>query len=454
MRRILVLGSGFVATALVKHFCRRPDQSLTIASNILEDAKQLAAIESKQCTAVFLDVSDEPALAKLIREHDIVVSLIPWTLHPIVARLCVQEKVNMVTASYITPTLQEFDLPAKEANIAIFNEIGFDPGLDHLGAMSIIDDVLDHGGKVESFVSMAAGLPVVEHADNPLGYKFSWSPKGVLLAAVSPAQYLKDGEVVKVEGGRTYYGAKDMPADMFRGLRLEGVPNRDSIQFKEPYKLHDAHTILRGTMRFPGFATMIVCFSEMNLLSQDPCEELSKKGLKWNEFVASQMGCAVGDVKNVLKSRLEKVWGDDKRRLREAFRGLEWLEIMGDTIVPADKKQPIDALCAVLEEKLAFNDGERDLLLLHHEFIVDFDGRKERRTSKIIVSGDPYGMDGSISAMSRLVGVPCAVATEAVLDGAITRKGVFRPTEKEVYLPLLERLKETGISMIEDTEEL
>jgi saccharopine dehydrogenase-like NADP-dependent oxidoreductase len=320
--------------------------------------------------------------------------------------------------------------------------------------MSIIDDVLEHGGKVESFVSMAAGLPVVENADNPLGYKFSWSPKGVLLAAVSPAQYLKDGKVVQVEGGRTYYGVEDMPANMFRGLRLEGVPNRDSIQFREPYKLHDAHTILRGSMRFPGFSGMIVCFCEMNLLSQEPCEDLKKKELKWNEFVASRMGCAVDDVKNVLKSRLEKVWGDDKRRLREAFRGLEWLEIIGDQIVPEDKEQPIDALCAVLEAKLAFKEGERDLLLLHHEFIVDFDGRKERRTSKIIVSGDPYGKDDSVSAMSRLVGVPCAVAIESVLDGAIKRKGVFRPTDKDVYVPLLERLKEIGISMVEDTEEL
>lgn len=202
-----------------------------------------------------LDVHESPdRLDDLIKSHNIVISLLPWTLHPEVAKRCIANKTDMVTASYCTPQMQALHKEAESAGITVVNEVGLDPGIDHLLAMECFDDVHTGGGKVESFISYCGGLPAPENSDNPLGYKFSWSPRGALMNMLSGAKYLGKGKAVTIDPNGGLLDASES-MDFLPGFSLEGYPNRDSTVYGELYGIREAHTLLRGTLRYKGRKT-------------------------------------------------------------------------------------------------------------------------------------------------------------------------------------------------------
>lgn len=195
-----------------------------------------------------LDVmKHEETLDKYIKESDIVISLLPYSFHPKIAKKCIEFKCNMVTASYMTEALKELDQQAKEAGVTILNEVGLDPGIDHLLAMECFDQVKMNGGKIKSFVSYCGGLPTPENTNNPLLYKFSWNPRGVILNTLSSARYLENGQIKEIPAGQLMDHAVDI--SFLKGFSLEGYPNRDSVDYKQVYDINDAHTIMRGTLR-------------------------------------------------------------------------------------------------------------------------------------------------------------------------------------------------------------
>lgn len=201
---------------------------------------------------VSMDIcKQEEKLGFLVAKQDLVISLLPYVLHPLVAKACITNKVNMVTASYITPALKELEKSVEDAGITIIGELGLDPGLDHMLAMETIDKAKEVGATIESYISYCGGLPAPEHSNNPLRYKFSWSPVGVLMNVMQSATYLLDGKVVNVAGGISFLDAVTS-MDFFPGLNLEGYPNRDSTKYAEIYGISSAHTLLRGTLRYKG----------------------------------------------------------------------------------------------------------------------------------------------------------------------------------------------------------
>ena len=248
-RKALVLGAGYVSAPVIEYLTRDTGLGVTVASTVKAEADAVASIHERT-EPVLLDVMERPdMLADLMKSHDVVVSLLPWTLHPTIAKAAIDTKTNMVTASYLSDGISALHQDAVDAGVTIVNECGVDPGIDHFLAMECFDNVHQGGGKVESFVSFCGGLPAPECSDNPLGYKFSWSPRGALLNMLSGARYLLKGEVVDIEENGGLMGAATS-MDFLPGFSLEGYPNRDSTIYTGLYGIQEADTVLRGTLRY------------------------------------------------------------------------------------------------------------------------------------------------------------------------------------------------------------
>ncbi|KAI8872471.1 hypothetical protein GQ42DRAFT_174340 [Ramicandelaber brevisporus] len=448
-KRVLLLGSGMVARPLVEYLLRRPEVNITIASAATGEAEALAA-GRKNASVVHLDVSSESAVADLVSKHDVVVSFVPAPLHPIVAEACIANKKHMVTASYISPAMKDLDAKAKDAGIVIMNEIGLDPGIDHLTAMSIIDEVKRDGGRIKSFISWCGGLPAPEDSANPLGYKFSWSPRGVLTAAMNNAQFKMRGRIHDIPG--TQLLAQHFASvPIYNGFALEGLANRDSLPYASLYglDLDSMDTMFRGTLRFKGFSDLMHAYLRLGLLDTDPAT--GGKFESWAQFVDAAIFTAPKDSAKVTKAdRMGAIAA--KLRLPAAhpmvdrtYQSLQWLGAIDSPLAaaPLAAASALDGLCEILRIKLAYAPKERDLVVLHHEFGVELgNGSTETRTSTLVAYGD--SVTGT-TAMATTVGVPAAIATEMILDGQIAQRGVIAPMHKDVYAPILSKLTKEGL---------
>ncbi|KAF2004490.1 saccharopine dehydrogenase-like protein [Amniculicola lignicola CBS 123094] len=442
-KSVLLLGAGFV-TRPTAEILGNSGVKVVVACRTLERAKALAN-GIKNAAAISLDVTDDKALDAEVEKVDVVISLIPYTFHATVIKSAIRKKKDVVTTSYVSPAMMELDAEAKEAGITVMNEIGLDPGIDHLSAVLTIDEVHKAGGKILSFLSYCGGLPAPEASDNPLGYKFSWSSRGVLLALRNAAKFYKDGKVVEIEGPELMAEAK--PYFIYPGYAFVAYPNRDSTPYKERYNIPEAQTIIRGTLRYQGFPEYIKCLVDIGFLSDEPKEFLKEKR-PWREVTAKIIGAESSSEKDIewtISSRTKFKDNDEKNRI---LNGLRWIGLFSsDEIIP--RENPLDTLCATLEKKMQYEEGERDFVMLQHKFeIENKDGSKETRTSTLADYGDPKGY----SSMAKLVGVPCAVAVQQVLDGTIKEKGILAPMSPEICKPLMKTLTEKyGIAFVEKT---
>ncbi|KAE9965041.1 Saccharopine dehydrogenase [NADP(+), L-glutamate-forming] [Venturia inaequalis] len=446
-RNALLLGSGFVATPTVD-VLSKANVSVTVACRTLEKAKKLAG-NFKNANAISLDVNDTAALEAEVAKYDVTISLIPYTYHAAVIKACIKAKKHVVTTSYVSPAMMELDAAAKEAGITVMNEIGLDPGLDHLYAIKTIDEVHKAGGKITSFLSYCGGLPAAECSDNPLGYKFSWSSRGVLLALKNAASYYKDGKRVDVSSADLMATAKPYHTG-FQGYNFVAYPNRDSTPYRERYSIPECNTIIRGTLRYAGFPEFVKALVDIGYLSDSPEDFLKPDApaTTWKEITAKILGSksnAIEDLEWAISSKTSFASTEEKSRILE---GLNWIGLFSSDLV-AGKGNPLDTLCAVLEKKMEFGPGERDLVMLQHRFeIENADGSKETRTSTLCDNGDPNGY----SAMAKLVGIPCGVAVLQVLDGKISDKGILAPMDPKINDPIMAELKEKyGIFLTEKT---
>ncbi|KAJ3105261.1 hypothetical protein HDU97_008284 [Phlyctochytrium planicorne] len=446
-KNVLLLGSGYVSAPLVDYLLRSKDVHVTIASNAKEEALKLSGNRTQTSVAP-LDVSDHNSLTKLVSLSDAVVSFVPASLHPIVAEKCINEKKHLVTASYISPAMKKLDARAKAAGITILNEIGLDPGIDHLTAMKLFDEVRERGGEISSFVSWCGGLPAPEASGNPLGYKFSWSPKGVLLAGLNSAKYKMDGKLVDIPGSALMQSVRNV--EIYPGFALEGLPNRDSLDYLNTYSLGDGSkmdTMFRGTLRYKGYAELMGAFNQLGLL--DTTERKLTADATWQK--ASVLSLAMGlpatpkGAENWLKAISHKIspnGAPDVDKAKRVYKALEWMDLMSEHHNIHPSPSILDSFCALLQAKLVYSKNERDMVIMHHEFGIRWgDKTDERRTSTLIAYGDTNGY----SAMAKTVGLPAAVATEMILQGKIDRTGVLAPVYRDIYDPILEKLEKEGI---------
>ncbi|EIW70700.1 hypothetical protein TREMEDRAFT_29255 [Tremella mesenterica DSM 1558] len=450
-KKVLLLGSGLVAGPAVDVFVQRGDIELAIGSNNLAEAHALAGGRSN-VTALHIDVSDQSALSNAILTADVIVSLLPAPKHPSVARLCIAHGKHMVTASYISPEMKSLHHDAVNKGVVLLNECGLDPGIDSMAAMRILGRAKREGKRVTSFVSWCGGLPSPECADVPLGYKFAWSSKAVLTASLNPATYKLHNSIHHIPAG----GIISHPftsLDLWRGLNLEGVANRDSLPYAAKYgmgSVENMDDIFRGTLRYEGFCKVMDGFRKIGLLSLTP---LYREPKDWEDFL---MVCAEQTRRDVGMN--EGSWeGMLGKEGEDVVIALEWLGLLGskstlnsDLPLP-QTKTPIDITAHLLGHRLRYLPKERDMVLLHHTFHLhnssDVSYEAERhpeRGMKVTASLVHYG-DETSSAMSMTVGKTLAFATGRILDGHVSSRGVIGPDDPDVWTGVLDQLEEVGV---------
>ncbi len=434
MKKILVLGAGLVCKPGVNYLLKR-GYTVTVASRTLEKAERIIHGSTNGVARQVL-VEENEALEALVREHDIIVSLLPWVHHIKVAHACLKFDKPMATTSYVSEEMRRLDDAVRSKNLLFLNEIGIDPGVDHMSAMRIIDDVHARGGKIRHFYSICGGLPAPEDNDNPFGYKFSWSPRGVVLASRNPARFLENGTVVNIKGEDLFLNKRQETVDPLG--EFEVYPNRDSLPYRELYGLEEARTVMRGTYRNVGWCDTFKKIIDLGLVDESPVA--FPEGTTFRQMTARLIGAEEGDDLVVAAA--------DKLGLASdhfVIRNLEWLGLFGsDPLPPADSK--LDILSERLLEKLKYKDGEKDMLILRHRFVVENrDGSLQTITSTLIDYGIPHGD----SSMARTVSLPLAVGVSLMAENKIALTGVQIPITKALYDPVLDGIEKLGIKMVE-----
>lgn len=435
MKKVLILGAGMVAKPIVQYLLKENFQ-VTVATR----TKSKADVMIKgypNGDSISWTVDDDKTLNKLISEHDLAVSLLPYAYHLKVARKCIEHKKQMVTTSYVKPEMQALDKEAKDAGIIILNEIGLDPGIDHMSAMRIINYVHEKGGNVDEFYSLCGALPSPEDADNPFMYKFSWSPKGVIMAGNNDGKYLKQGEEV-------YVSSEDLFKDTFMidfpdVGKLEVYPNRNSIDYIDIYKIPEAKTMFRGTFRHKGWCETLDAMKRMNLITYD---KIDLKGKTYGEMTAMLIGKETSDN---IKEEVSDFLSMDSEAY--AIKAMEWLGLFDDKPVGRQEDSPFEVVSDMMLDKMAMKDSEHDMVVMMHTFLASYpNGKKEVIKSRMLDFGTP----STDTSVARTVALPAAIAAKMILNDKIKIKGVYRPVLSDIYDPVLDELEKTGIKMIEE----
>jgi len=437
--KVLVFGAGLVARPLVRYLLDKGFE-VTVASRTVAKARALVeGYPNGQATA--FDITREAdRLNGLVREADLTVSLLPYVYHVQVAKACIRHRCHLVTTSYVKDEMRALDGAAREAGVILLNEIGLDPGIDHMSAMRVIHRVHAAGGRVRSFRSYCGGLPAPDANDNPLGYKFSWSPRGVVLAGRNDARYKENGRIVEVPNARLFATHYVMWVE---GLGdLEAYPNRDSLPYIDLYGIPEVETMYRGTLRNLGWCDVMQKLNELGYFSLEEHPDLP--GKTFRQVMADLIGRPeTSDLKADLAAYLNVSPNSG------VMMALEWLGLLDDAPVPP-KTTLLDVLADQMLARMPYREGERDMVVLVHEFVAAYPDREERITATLLDFGVPNGD----TAMARTVGLPAAIASRLILEGRIGLTGVHIPVLPEVYEPVLDELASLGIEVKERTTDV
>ncbi|XP_060674765.1 alpha-aminoadipic semialdehyde synthase isoform X2 [Ziziphus jujuba] len=481
--RVLILGAGRVCqpaaellssigstsachwskTCLDDDFEEQNNVHVIVGSLYLQDAE--ATIEDiPNTTAVQLDVMDHANLYKYISEVEVVISLLPASCHVIVANACVELKKHLVTASYVDDSMSTLDAKAKSAGITILGEMGLDPGIDHMMAMKMIDQAHIRKGKVRSFTSYCGGLPSPAAANNPLAYKFSWSPAGAIRAGRNPAIYRSNGETVHIAGENLYDSAVKLRIPELPAFALECLPNRNSLVYGELYGIaHEALTVFRGTLRYEGFGEIMGALARIGYFSTEP-HPLLKDGKKptFRRFLLELLGTKGGHMdvdatlrgeKDIAERIVSRGYCKDQGTAVNTAKTIIFLGLHEENEVPSSCQSAFDVSCLRMEERLAYSSTEQDMVLLHHEVEVDFpdDQVTEKHRATLLEFGRMQN-GKTTTAMALTVGIPAAIGALLLLRNKIKTRGVLRPIEPEVYLPALDIIQAYGFKLMEKVE--
>ena len=438
MKKILVLGAGLVAGPAVRYLLDQKDITVILADQDYQKAQKLIGASSKGI-AVSFNVENLEELTPYIKKADTVLSLLPWTLHPIIAKLCLEYGKHLVTASYVSEQMRAMEQEAINKGLLFLNEVGVDPGLDHMSAMQIFDTIRSKGGKIRSFYSYCGGLPALDSNNNPLGYKFSWSPEGAMLAATNDGRYLDEGRIVDVTGADLFnhYWLKSIPgAGVF-----EAYVNRDALPYLKTYELEGAVGMYRGTLRNVGYCETWSYFKKLGLLNQQMKFDFDE--VTPRQVLANIVNCTAGSIRKAIADHLHiPVYS-------LTLKKLEWLGLFSDRKMPLGIASVFEMLAHSLKGKLVYGEGEHDLLVLHHEVEALFSKGKKDVLQRIQSTMIDTGIPGGDSSMSRTVGYPVGIAARLLAQGKIKLRGVHIPILPEIYGPILSELEKMGIQFVE-----
>ena len=440
MKKILVIGAGRSATTLISYLLDNSvinNWMITIADYSEYLAKQ-AVGNSVNAKAIFFNVTDDSQREEEITIADIVISMLPASMHILVAEDCVRLKKNLVTASYVSDEVAALDDKAKQAGVLLLNEIGLDPGIDHMSAMQIIDQIKADGGKLTSFKSFCGGLVHPDYDDNPWNYKFTWNPRNVVLAGKGTAQYIEGGEIKYIPYNKLFNRTENM--SVLDSGEFEAYANRDSLSYRKSYRIENISTLLRGTLRRSGYSKSWNYLLQLGLTDDTYVIENSEK-LSYRSYLNMFLP---GSDEMTLEEKFCKEF--KIREDSEEFQKIKWLDIFSDKKVDLENATPAQVLQKILEEKWTLSAEDKDMIVMQHQFEYTLDGVNKKLNSSFVVFGD----NQRDTAMAKTVGLPVAIATKLILNGEITSVGVKIPTSKDIYIPVLKELAENGINFVEE----
>lgn len=437
MRHILIIGAGRSATSLIEYLLNKAESEnlhITIADLSVELAQKKIKGHDR-ASAVAFDIFNEQQRNEQISKADIVISMLPAHLHYEVAKDCIKHKKNMVTASYISPAMMELDQQVKDNGLIFMNEIGLDPGIDHMSAMKVIDEIRDKGGKIILFESFCGGLVAPESDTNLWNYKFTWNPRNVVLAGQGgTAKFIQEGTYKYIPYIKLFRRTEFMEVEGYG--RFEGYANRDSLKYRSVYGLDDALTLYRGTLRRVGFSKAWNMFIQLGMTDDTYVMENSET-MSYREFTNSFLPYHPTDSVELKLRHVLKIDQDD----------IQWDKLLEldlfnpDKIVGLLNATPAQILEKILSDKWTLSPEDKDMIVMYHKFGYDIDGHKEQIDATMVCTGE----DQTYTAMAKTVGLPVAMAALQILNGNITLKGVQLPIHKEVYEPILKELEEFGV---------
>ena len=392
-----------------------------------------------RCRVIELDILDEESRKEAIKEVQIVVSMLPARLHSKVAKDCISFKKHLVTASYISDDIRKLDTSAKEAGLVFMNEIGLDPGIDHMSAMEVIDRIRTKGGKMILFESFTGGLVAPEDDTNLWNYKFTWNPRNVVVAGQGgAAKFIQEGTYKYIPYHKLFRRTEFL--DIKGYGKFEGYANRDSLWYRDAYGLQDVLTLYRGTMRRVGFSKAWNIFVQMGM-TDDSYKIGNSNGMSYREFVNLFLPYSPTDSVELKLRHYLKIDQDDI-----IWGKLEELDLFSATkTISLENATPAQALQQILEESWTLGDDEKDMIVMYHKFGYELDGETKQLDANMVVLGE----NRSHTAMAKTVGLPVAMATLNILNKKIKTPGVQIPISKEVYGPILTELKTHGIQFNE-----
>ncbi|MDA3952021.1 MAG: saccharopine dehydrogenase NADP-binding domain-containing protein [Bacteroidales bacterium] len=435
MRRVAVLGAGYVVKPMIDYFIDTCKYEVIVATRTVSKAEKIIAGRPLG-TSISWTIDQVDALEKIIQDVEVVVVMIPRSCHTIVAELCLKNKTAMITTDFKHPGIECFDEEAKKQETLILTELGEDPGLDNMGLKQMIDEVHTKGGKVTRIDSFGSGIPSYEHNRNPWGYKFSWDPNGLMRSAVSPATYQIDGKIIEVPAKFEHHRL----VDVYGIGTFETYPSNDSTRYLKEFGLDKNLTIYKGLLRYIGYCNTMVNLLKIKLIENS--KENNFENTTYSQFIANLIGSA--SAKDI-KSKFAKAM---KMDIKDDFvKKLDWLGLFDDVQISLNNGTNSNLLVDLMLKKMEYQPYEKDMIIVHNEMLVEFPDRKEKRISSMVVEGIPYGD----SAMARAVSLPPAIATKLILDGKITSKGVCIPSKKEMYEPILEEMETFGFSFKKET---
>jgi len=437
MRNILIIGAGRSASSLIHYLLNKSNQEnlhLTIGDLSLELAQRKTQ-NHHNATAIALDIHNITQRQSEIQKADIVISMLPAHMHIDVAKDCVTFKKNMVTASYVSDAMQALDADVKANGLVFMNEIGLDPGIDHMSAMKVIHEIEAKGGKMILFESFCGGLVAPESDNNLWNYKFTWAPRNVVLAGQGgAAKFIQEGKYKYIPYHKLFRRTEFLYVEGYG--KFEGYANRDSLKYRSVYGLDDALTVYRGTIRRVGFSKAWNMFVQLGM-TDDTYILDDSENLSYRDFINLFLPYSPTDSVEI-KTRLQL--------------GIEQDDIMWDKLLELDlfnpnKKvglknaTPAQILEHILNASWALQPEDKDMIVMYHKFGYEINGERKQIDSKMVCIGD----DQTYTAMAKTVGLPVAMAAIQILNGKIKTPGVQLPIRKEVYEPILKELEELGV---------
>ena len=445
MRNILIIGAGRSATCLIRYLLDKSNSEnlyITIGDISLESAQKFTK-DHPNAKGVLLDVFNKEQREEAVRNCDLVISMLPARFHIEVAKDCITFGKNLVTASYISEEMQSLDTEVKAKGLVFMNEIGVDPGIDHMSAMKVIDSIQDKGGKLLLFESFTGGLIAPESDDNLWNYKFTWNPRNVVLAGQGgAAEFLQEGQYKYIPYNRLFRRTELIKVEGYG--KFEVYANRNSLKYHDVYGFKDILTLYRGTIRRVGFSRAWNIFVQLGM-TEDGYTIPNSENLTYREYVNLFLPYSPTDSVELKFRHSLKIDQDDliweKLEELDIFNGKKQLGIKNAT--------PAQALQKILMEKWTLAEDDKDMIVMYHKFGYELDGKSYQIDSSMVTIGE----DQTYTAMSKTVGLPVAIASLKILNKEITTPGVLRPIAREVYEPILEELETYGISFKEEKKD-